>query len=258
MDAFSGAKIAAEVTGATLGTDSTQPEWAARQYAAYLESSSHIESLQIHSPGGEAAPAGSASSMMGPIMAGMLVFFVFFMGANGAQSIIREHEEGTLARLFTTPTSVSLILAGKFAGVFITLVIQTLVLLAASALLFGISWGQPLAVALATVGLIVAAAGFGLMLMSFIKNSRQTGPVLGGVLTLTGMLGGLFSTGMPNLPDAMNKVALSMPQGWAMQAWKQSLAGSTAGTVALPTFVLLVLGAIFFIAGLTLFRRRFR
>jgi hypothetical protein len=66
------------------------------------------------------------------------------------------------------------------------------------------------------LGLIVAATGFGVMLMSFIKNTRQTGPVLGGVLTITGMIGGLFSNGMPNIPAAMDKVALSMPQGWAM------------------------------------------
>ena len=262
MDGFSGAKIAAEVTSAAIAGESTQldsnlPEWAAIQYAAYLESSSHSEALRILSPSGEVAPGESRSAMIGPIMAGMLVFFVFFMGANGAQSIIREHEEGTLARLFTTPTSVSMILAGKFVGVFITLVIQAIVLLAASALLFRISWGTPLSVSLATLGLIIAATGFGVMLMSFIKNSRQTGPVLGGVLTITGMLGGLFSTGMPNLPDVMNKVALTMPQGWAMQAWKLSLAGSSAGAVVVPVILLLVLGTLFFTVGLTLFRRRF-
>jgi ABC-2 type transport system permease protein len=262
MDAFSGAKIAAEVTNAAVQRTSLGPapnlaQQAAMQYAAYLDSSSHSEALHIKSPAGESAQAESRSSMMGPIMAGMLVFFVFFMGANGAQSIIREHEEGTLARLFTTPTPVSSILAGKFVGVFVTLVIQTIVLLAASALLFQISWGQPLSVGLATLGLIVAATGFGVMLMSFIKNTRQTGPVLGGVLTITGMIGGLFSNGMPNIPAAMDKVALSMPQGWAMQAWKLSLAGNGAQAIAIPALVLLVLGAIFFAVGLTLFRRRF-
>jgi ABC-2 type transport system permease protein len=73
-------------------------------------------------------------TMMGPNMAGMLIFFVFFMGANDAESIIREHKEGTLARLLTTPISAFQILSGKFVGVFVTLVIQTVVLLAVSAL----------------------------------------------------------------------------------------------------------------------------
>jgi ABC-2 type transport system permease protein len=262
MDGFSGAKIAAEVTNAAIQEDGTQPnpvwrEWAAAQYAAYLQSSSHNEALRIKSTAGETAPGESRSSMMGPIMAGMMIFFVFFMGANGAESIIREHEEGTLARLFTTPTSALQILSGKFVGVFATLVLQTTILLAASSLIFGVSWGRPVPVVLAALGLIVAATGFGVMLMSFIKNTRQTGPVLGGVLTVTGMLGGLMSTGMPSLPEVMDKVALTMPQGWAMQAWTLSLAGESARMLILPTLVLMMLGGLFFVIGVTLFRRRF-
>jgi ABC-2 type transport system permease protein len=195
--------------------------------------------------------------MMGPIMAGMMILFVFYMGANGAQSIIREHEEGTLARLFTTPASSLTILAGKFIGVFVTLVIQTTVLLVASALVFHISWGRPFSVVLATFSLIVVATGFGVMLMSFIKSTRQTGPILGGVLTLTGMVGGLFSNGIPNVPESMDKIALSMPQGWAMHTWKLTLSGNSAGALVLPVLVMLILGAIFFMIGLNLFRRRF-
>ena len=209
------------------------------------------------SPSGPSEQASNGLSMIGPIMAGMMIFFVFFMGANGAESIIREHEEGTLARLFATPISAFRILSGKFVGVFITLVIQTTVLLGVSALIFRISWGKPLSVVLATFGLIVAATGFGVMLMSFIKSTRQTGPILGGVLMLTGLVGGLVTNGIPNVPQIMDKIALTMPQGWAMQAWKFSLAGVGAKAVILPTFVLVVLGALFFAIGLALFRRRF-
>jgi ABC-2 type transport system permease protein len=262
MDGFSGAKIAVKVSESAIQKSSKQAdpdlsEKTAKQYADYLGSSSHTEALHIVSPSGEAAQTESRSAMIGPIMAGMLVLFVFFMGANGAQSIIREHEEGTLARLFTTPASALTILAGKFVGVFIALIIQTVVLLAASALIFHISWGKPLSVILATLSLVIAATGFGVMLMSFIKNTSQTGPILGGVMTLTGMLGGLFSNGIPNIPEIMDKIALSMPQGWAMLAWKLSLAGNDAGVILLPMLVLMILGTLFFAIGLTLFRRRF-
>jgi ABC-2 type transport system permease protein len=258
MDGFSGAKIAAEVTNTALyGTNQATSEWAATQYAAFLESSDHGAALHVISPSGESGQATFGLAMMGPIMAGMMIFFVFFMGANGAESIIREHEEGTLARLFTTPASALQILSGKFIGVFITLVIQTAVLLVASSLVFHISWGKPLSVGLAALGLITVATGFGVMLMSFIKSTRQTGPVLGGVLTLTGMLGGLMTNGIPSIPEVMDKVALTMPQGWAMQTWKLSLAGSNAGEIIPPVLVLVTLGILFFLAGLILFRRRF-
>jgi ABC-2 type transport system permease protein len=262
MDGFSGAKIAAQVTESALGASGAQPDPSAvkqapLQYAAYLNSSSHDAALHVVSPTGASGATESGSAMIGPIMAAMLIFFVFFMGANGAQTIVREHEEGTLARLFSTPTPSIKILGGKFVGVYITLIIQTIVLLAASALIFHISWGEPLTVGLATLGLIVAATGFGVMLMSFIKNTRQTGPVLGGVLTITGMLGGLFTNGIPNIPEAMDKISLSMPQGWALHAWKLSLAGSGAGTVMFPVLMLVGMGLLFFGIGLLMFRKRF-
>ena len=259
MDGFSGAKIAAKVASDASGSqpDPKLSEWAAQQYASYLESSDHDAALHITSPAGQSEQGASQLAMIGPIMAAMMIFFVFFMGANGAESIIREHEEGTLARLFVTPASALSILAGKFIGVFVTLILQTAVLLVASAAIFHISWGQPLSVMLATLGLIVAATGFGIMLMSFIRSTRQAGPILGGVLTITGMVGGLVTNGIPNVPRIMDTVALSMPQGWAMHAWKLSLTGSDPAALVLPTLVLIVLGSIFFTLGLTLFRRRF-
>jgi ABC-2 type transport system permease protein len=190
-------------------------------------------------------------------MAGMMIYFAFFMGALSAESIIREDEEGTLERLFTTPTSQAAILGGKFAAIVLTLVVQIVVLLVAARLIFGIGWGKPLPIALVTLGLIVAAAGFGVLLMSFVKTTRQTGPIMGGVLTLTGLLGGLFISGVPNLPEAFDTVRLSMPQGWALHAWELTLNGAGVGEVLVPVVVLLGLGALFFGAGVILFRKRF-
>jgi ABC-2 type transport system permease protein len=190
-------------------------------------------------------------------MAGMLVFFVFFMGGNGAESIIREAEQGTLARLSSTPTALAAILGGKFIGVMVSLCIQVAVLVLASLLLFGIQWGQAATVMLVSLGLIVASAGFGVMLMSLITSSRQTGPVLGGVMTLTGMLGGLFTTAIPNIPASFDRVALVTPQGWALQGWKLALSGAGVGQTLVPVVVMLVMGSAFLAVGVVLLRRRF-
>ncbi len=228
-----------------------------RSYAAYLQGSDHAAALRVISPSGSSQPSNAGASLIGPIMAGMMILFVFFMGGNGAQSIIKEHEEGTLARMFTTPASQFGILGGKFLAVFCTLVIQTVVLLLASALLFHITWGQPLSVAASAFGLTLCATGFGVMLMSFIKETRQTGPILGGVLTVTSMLGGLMSNGLPNIPPVMDTISLSMPQGWAMRAMKLCLAGDSLGAVVVPVLVMTALGVVFFLIGLSLFRRRF-
>jgi ABC-type Na+ efflux pump permease subunit len=70
--------------------------------------------------------------MLGPVMAGMMIMFVFFTGASSASSLITENEEGTLSRLCTTPTSLASILGGKFIAVLLILVVQVAVLMAAA------------------------------------------------------------------------------------------------------------------------------
>jgi ABC-2 type transport system permease protein len=263
IDGFAGAKITAGVVSQQVPAGGTVAQEAARDYAAWLESSGHDHEgggsalLESRVPQARAESAGEGAGTIGAIMIAMTIFFAFFMGANSAESIIREDEEGTLERLFTTPTAQAIILGGKFTAVVLTLIVQVVVLLLASGLIFGIRWGRPLTVVLVTTGLIVVAAGFGVMLMSFVKNTRQTGPVMGGVLTLTGMLGGLFTSGVPNIPEVFDTVRLAMPQGWAMYAWELALQGEGVSQVLGPVAVTLGLGALFFGIGVILFRKRF-
>jgi ABC-2 type transport system permease protein len=268
VDGFAGTKIAASVVADQLSQrgvaiDASLEQQIAMQYGAWAEALGESWGdgvhpiLDIQPPPSEAEPAGQGAGMMGGIMAGMVIFFAFFTGASTAETIIREDEEGTLARLFTTPTSRAAILGGKFAAGFITLVVQVVVLMLASAVIFRIHWGEPLATALVALGLVVAAAGFGVLLMSFLKSTRQAGPVMGTVLTLSGMVGGLFTTGFQNLPATYETISLLTPHGWALRGWKLALAGSSASDVLLPVAVTLVMGIVFFTIGALVFRRRF-
>ncbi|MBI5566517.1 MAG: ABC transporter permease, partial [Chloroflexi bacterium] len=144
-----------------------------------------------------ASASGFGAVLLAATMSGQLIFFAFYTGAYAAQSILREDEEGTLPRLFTTPTSRATILGGKFVGIFVLGIVQAVVLMIASALAFNINWGQPLLALLVALAMIIAATGFGLFLMSLIKNQKQSGMVLGGALTAAGMLGGLFTVAVP-------------------------------------------------------------
>ncbi|MEI6309448.1 MAG: ABC transporter permease [bacterium] len=201
----------------------------------------------------------AASQDTSPIalaMAGMMIYFVFYSGGAASLSILKEEEEGTLARLFVTPIAKAAVLGGKVLSALLLLIIQVIVLLVSSSLLFGISWGFPVPVVLASVGLVACAAGFGLFLMSWVSSSRQVGLVLGGVLVITAMVGGLFTVSIPNLPAAFQTVSLSMPQGWALQAFRLSLNGEGVLPLLLPLAVLLTLGIVFFAWGLARFRRR--
>ncbi len=206
---------------------------------------------------GESESADPIQSMMGLTMAGQMIFFAFFTGAYAMMSILREDEEGTLARLFTTPTERVKILAGKFLAVVLTVILQGLVLMTAGHFAFGIAWGQPVSVALAALGQVFAASGLGVLLISFVKTSKQGGPVLGGGLTALGMLGGLFTANIPNMPEAFLMLGNFTPQGWVLKGWKLSLAGSAPAELLLPFAVALALGVLMFAFGAMMFKRRY-
>jgi len=196
-----------------------------------------------------------AQPVLGIMMAGQMAFFAFFTGAYSMMSILREEEEGTLARLFTTPVGRASILAGKFCSVFLAVTVQGIVLIAATHYAFAINWGEPLAVLLALIGQVIAAAGLGVLLISFAKTTQQAGPLLGGGLTVLGVLGGLLTVGM-NMPEAFTRLAIFTPQGWVIKTWNAVLGGQSALDLIIPFIVLTVMGITMFTLGARVFRRR--
>ena len=194
--------------------------------------------------------------MLGLIAAGQMTFFAFFTGAYSMMSILRENEEGTLARLFTTPINRSAILAGKFLAVLLSVFVQGSVLLIATHYAFGIRWGELLPLSLALLGQVMAATGLGVLLISFVKTTQQGGPVLGGGMTALGMLGGLFTANIP-MPEAFTALANFTPQGWVIKTWKLVLAGSPLAELWLPFTVLIIMSIAMFAFGAFNFRKRF-
>jgi ABC-2 type transport system permease protein len=207
---------------------------------------------------GETETADPLAQMMGLTMAGQMIFFAFFTGGNSMMSILQEHEEGTLARLFTTPTDRTKILTGKFLAVFITVLLQGIVLMIAGRFAFGIQWGEISSVVLALTAQVIAAAGLGVLLISFVKSTKQGGPVLGGGLTILGMLGGLFTANIPGgMPEAFNAIGNFIPQGWVLKSWRMTLDGSAAGDLLIPFVVTVGMGILMFAAGAMMFKRRY-
>jgi ABC-2 type transport system permease protein len=207
---------------------------------------------------GEAETVDPIQKTMGLTMAGQMIFFAFFTGAYSMMSILREDEEGTLARLFTTPTDRTSILTSKFVAVFFTVILQGLVLMVAGHYAFGINWGDPGGIALALTGQVVAATGLGVLLIAFVKSTRQGGPVLGGGLTTLGMLGGLFTANIPGgMPEVFNMLSNFTPQGWVLKIWRMVMDGQPFGDLLLPFLVLIGMGILMFAAGAWMFRKRF-
>jgi ABC-2 type transport system permease protein len=222
------------------------------------------ELLDVRAPSGarqsaEAENQNVLLSILTPIMSGMMVFYAFFTGTSTAQSILKEEEERTLPRLFTTPTPQVTILAGKLLSVFLTVCAQVIVLLIAARLIFGIHWGEFVPVALIALGIIFSASSFGIFVNSFLRDTKQAGVVFGGVLTVTGMLGmvSIFGGGAPSAARLGNTVALLVPQGWAVRGLLQSVNAEPIGAVLVTVLVMLAWSVAFFVVGVLRFNKRY-
>jgi ABC-2 type transport system permease protein len=270
VDVLVGSKVATEVAAQELAArglpvDAESLQNIAMEYGQWSQSleqdaqSYQHPFLEVRFLSGDQADPSDMSSMIGLLMAGMMVFFVFFTGAASAQSILTEEEAGTLSRLFTTPTQQSTILGGKYLASFFTLAVQVIVLVIVAALAFGINWGPPVLVASVILGLVVLASSFGIFINSWLKDSRQAGIVFGGVLTAMGLLAmmGIFTAVAPGTSSLLSTAALFVPQGWAVRGWQLLLTGGRSHDILLTVAVMVVLSLAFFGIGVFRFRRRY-
>src|SRR5215216_562735 len=268
LDSMAGVSIAVNVF--MDEADPSDYALTAQIVQGYLETSLALsddpeaELLDVRAPAGAQKSAEEESQNMlltiiGPIMGGMMVFYAFFTGTSTAQSILKEEEELTLPRLFTTPTPQATILMGKLISVFATVCVQVVVLLVAARLMFGIRWGDLASVGMSALGIVFSASSFGVFVNSFLKNTKQAGVLFGGVLTVTGMLGmvSIFAAGAPGAKNLADTVSLVVPQGWAIRGLMQSMNGEPMAAVMVTMLVMLAWSAAFFIIGVLKFNRRY-
>lgn len=272
MDGMSGVKIALDV--AMDESESEDLALVGQVVQEYLDNpllqdkDPAAELIDVRQPGGSLSEnaqqqssneRGALASIVGPIMGGMMIFYAFYTGAATAQSILKEEEERTLPRLFTTPTPQVTILTGKFLAVFLTVLVQVTVLLIVSRFLFGIDWGSLSALVPAAAGIVFTASSFGIFINSLMKDTKQGGVVFGGVLTLSGMIGiiGIITMGSPSSAALGNSVSLLVPQGWAVHGLVQAMGGKPEREVLLTLAALLAWGIVFFITGVWRFNRRY-
>jgi ABC-2 type transport system permease protein len=194
--------------------------------------------------------------MIGLVLAGMMVFFMFFGASNVARTILTEEQAGTLPRLFTTPSSRQVILGGKFASTFITVLAQALIIIVCGRLFFGIDWGALEAVALLTVVAAATAASLGLLIISVVRTPAQAGGISAGVFLVLALLGGNF-TGTAQSGTTYATIERLTPNGWLLVGWNETLRGGGIGDIVWALLIPLAFAVVFFAAAVLRFRKRF-
>ena len=124
-----------------------------------------------------------------------------------------------------------------------------------SSLLFGLRWGEPLAVAVLILAIAAGATGWGILLAAVARTPGQV-TSFGGALMLTfGVLGGGFTIGLPST-GALNLIGKITPNAWGLEGFTALAKGGGLAEIRDPIIGLAVMAAVLFIVAIVFFQRR--
>jgi ABC-2 type transport system permease protein len=150
-----------------------------------------------------------------------LLLFVFLLALTwGAVGFIETRRLGIAQRMLSTPTTARTVIAGTVLGRVSVGTVQAVIIIAGSALLFGVRWGDPIGVATVVILFALVSTGAGLLLGTIFRNEQQTG----GVALLLGLglaaLGGCMAP-LELYSPVMRQIAHLTPHAWANDAFAQ-------------------------------------
>jgi ABC-2 type transport system permease protein len=160
-----------------------------------------------------------------------LLLFMFLTAMTGAVAFIEVRRLGLPRRMLATPTPPGTLVAGETLGRLLIGLIQALVIIVGSAVLFGVNWGQPIGVAAVVLLFGLVAAGFGIFVGTLFRTEQQAM----GLSLLLGL--GLAALGGCMVPlevfsPTMKKVAHITPHAWANDAFAKLIGhGATLGAI---------------------------
>jgi ABC-2 type transport system permease protein len=207
-------------------------------------------------PRGRVAPqvvpfsAGGQMRVVDFFAASMTVLFLNFGVLSGVRALQTEVDLRTIVRLVASPAQPSAIVAGKFAALLFIGLAQMGTMIAATSLLFGTRWGNPLPTAALVFTSVLMAIGLTAFLMSLASNADQGNALATIVIVLLSIVGGQFLPPQ-GLPDIFETLTRLTPNGQAFFGFMDLAAAGVHGsllTIAQPLAVTALVG----LSGITL------
>jgi ABC-2 type transport system permease protein len=183
----------------------------------------------------------------------MAVLFLFFAAQFGVVGLLAERRTGTLARMLASPVAPSTILLGKVLVSFVLCVVSMTVMVAATTLLMGASWGDPIAVAALVLAVSASATGIATLVVGFARTEEQAGGAIAIVAMSLAVLGGSFYQ-ISQAPEGLASLAIVTPHYWFIRGINDLAAGGGIEAVVTPVALLLAVGLV--AGGLGLARAR--
>lgn len=164
---------------------------------------------------GVAAREVSGANYFGP---GMAIFFLFFIVGTGARSLLAEREMGTMPRILAAPGPRSSILLGKGLAVFVIAIASMATMYVVMGVLFGVRWGDPLAVTAITLLIVLALMSVTSLVQTLARTEVQAAAYASMVGTIFALIGGNFFP-LFQMPAFIQRLSALTPNGWALRGF---------------------------------------
>ena len=221
------------------------PENAESEARALFETVDETESTAITLKKNTEGAQAVEFDMLAYFAPGMALMFLMYTVSYGGRSILAERTQGTLPRLLTSPTSTMQFLGGKVLGVFFMGIAQVGILIVASAMFFGVKWGDPLGMIALILAAVFAATGWGMVITAFARNPGQVGSMGSALMLIFGILGGSFLS-LDQLPSFIQTISKITPNAWGLDGFTTLALGGTLRNLGEPILALVLMGAILF------------
>lgn len=186
------------------------------QHVLELLSSSNTAKIQIpmKSPNGDRKPI----STMQYCSVGMTVMFSILTAFILVHSVVADKLNGTYSRIESTPLRRSSYLIGKLLGVSVSLIVQMLILVAFTSLIYQVDWGNIGLVLLITVlyGMAVGAISLAMGLLA--RNQTSISSYSSIILWGLSFLGGSLIS-IDSFPGPLLSLQKWIPNGAALDAY---------------------------------------
>ncbi|WP_214811025.1 MULTISPECIES: ABC transporter permease [Exiguobacterium] len=192
------------------------------------------------------------------IVPGYTVMFSFYIMISIVIAFIKDRDSGMTARMASTPLSRMEYFLGKWLPFVAVVLLQIIVLFGFGVVVYDLPLGDPVALAVLSVGLAFVATGCG-MAMAVLAKTENMGIALTQVIALGGaMLGGLWMP-VEFMPEVMQNIARFLPHYWALEGYKTVLLEQgTLLDVWASLAILVVFGTICIVTALVFYPRYLR
>lgn len=174
----------------------------------------------------------------------LLMTVVFLVG-----SMIEEKEEDVYKRLIVSKLSNTSYIVGKLLGIVLMSMIQLAVIILFTSFVFKVNWGEPFTVVMIGCSFILNAAGFGVLIGSFINREKTFNSV--GILG-TQVLAALGGSMVPLylFPQWVIDISYFLPNSLALQMFLKNMAGADFSEIQSGLLLSCGMGLAFFIIAL--------